>query len=202
MSFWRTIGTFKSSRIRLPMIFPSPITGKSPQISKKAFIAENATIIGDVIIEAGANIWYGAVLRGDECTIRVGKNTSIQENVTLHSQPGTECIVRDNIVVGHHAMIHGPCDIGSGSLIGINAVVLQGTTVGKGAIVAASATARKEIPSLTLVMGTPAKPKRELGEDHLENAIQAATDYVERGQKFIEAGRSQKGSEHYFKENL
>jgi len=100
------------------MIIPSPVNGIKPKISPKAFIAPNATIIGDVTIEAGANIWYGAVLRGDTCSIKIGKNTSIQDNCVLHSQAGTECVIEDHVIVGHSAMIHGPCVVERCSLIG------------------------------------------------------------------------------------
>jgi len=184
------------------MIGPSPITGKSPRISKDAFIAANVVIIGDVTIEAGANIWYGAVLRGDECKIHVGKNTSIQENVTLHSTPGTDCIVEDHIITGHHAMIHGPCVVGSGAMVGINAVVLQETTVGKGAIVAAGAVARKEVPAMYLAVGTPAVAKKALPPEHFAEAIKAAEDYVVRGRAFIDAGLNHPEAQKFFVDSL
>ena len=182
------------------MIFSSPVTGKSPRISKKAFIAANATIIGDVTIEEGANIWYGAVLRGDVCWIHIGKNTSIQENVTLHSTPGTKCIVKDHVTVGHNAMIHGPCVVESGAMVGINAVVLQGTHVGKGAIIAAGATARKEIMAMTLSVGTPAAAKKKLPDVHYDNAIEAAKWYVGNAKKFVEAGKNHPNLDKYLVE--
>ena len=168
------------------MILPSPITGKTPQIDKSAFIAENVTIIGDVIIHANVNIWYGAVLRGDEGTLIVGKNTSLQEHVALHTEHGVTCEIGKNCIVGHHAMVHGPCKVEDNCMIGINAVVLQGTHVGEGCIVASGAVARKEIPKLSLMAGVPAVLKKTLGPDRLEKAAAAAIDYVKRGQKFKE----------------
>ncbi len=184
------------------MIIPSPVTGVKPKISPKAFIAPTATIIGDVNIEAGANIWYGAVLRGDNCSIKIGKNTSIQDNCVLHSQAGTECIVKDHVIMGHSAMIHGPCVVECCSLIGISSTILQGTTVGTGAIVAGGATARNEIPPLTLVVGTPAKPKKNLPESIIAKNEQAAIDYVNNAKKFIEGGQNHPGLEPYLDDSL
>ena len=184
------------------MIIPSPVTGIKPKISPKAFIAPNATIIGDVTIEAGANIWYGAVLRGDTCSIKIGKNTSIQDNCVLHSQAGTECIIEDHVIVGHSAMVHGPCIIGRCSLIGISSSVLQGSKVGAGAIVAGGATARNEIPALTLVVGTPAKPKKNLPESIIAENEQAAINYVNNANKFLEGGQNHPGLEPYLDDSL
>ncbi len=184
------------------MIISSPVTGLKPKISPKAFIAPNATIIGNVTIEAGANIWYGAVLRGDNCSIKIGKNTSIQDNCVVHSQAGTNCIIEDHVIVGHCAMIHGPCIVERCSLIGISSTILQGSKVGEGAIVAGGATARNEIPTLTLVVGTPAKPKKNLPESIIAKNKQAAIDYVNNAKKFIEGGQNHPGLEPYLDDSL
>ncbi len=184
------------------MIIPSPVTGIKPKISPKAFIAPNATIIGDVTIEAGVNIWYGAVIRGDTCSIRIGKNTSIQDNCVLHSECGTECIIKDHVTVGHSAMIHGPCIVGRCSLIGISSIILQGSKVGEGALVAGGATARNEIPALTLVVGTPAKPKKTFPESKIAENIQGAIHYVDNARKFIEGGQNHPGLEPYLDDSL
>ena len=184
------------------MIIPSPVTGVKPKISPKAFIAPNATIIGDVIVEAGANIWFGAVLRGDNCSIKIGKNTSIQDNCVLHSQEGTECIIEDHVIVGHNAMVHGPCIVERCTLIGISSIVLQGSKIGSGAIVAGGATARYEIPGLTLVVGTPAKPKKNLPESIIAENEQAAIDYVNTAKKFIEGGQNHPDLEPFLDDSL
>ncbi|MHA1584121.1 MAG: gamma carbonic anhydrase family protein [Promethearchaeota archaeon] len=173
------------------------MSGKKPRISKDAFVASTAVIIGDVTIEAGANIWYGAVLRGDIGPIHVGKNTSIQENVTLHVEENLGCTIGDNVIVGHQAMVHGPCNVGDCAMIGINAVVLQHTTIGKGTMVASSATARKEIPPMKLVVGTPAKVKKDLPEERIEQAIEAAKHYAQFAQKFKDAGLNHPNIEPY-----
>ena len=90
---------------------PSPRTGKKPNIHESAFIAPTATIIGDVTIGEGTNVWFGAIIRGDWGTIKIGKNTSIQENVTIHIKMGTTAIIGNDCIIGHHAMIHGPAEI-------------------------------------------------------------------------------------------
>jgi carbonic anhydrase/acetyltransferase-like protein (isoleucine patch superfamily) len=178
-------------------IFISPINGKKPRISPNAFIAENATIIGDVIIESGANIWYNAVLRGDYCTIKVGKNTSIQDNVTLHSTNGTTCEIHDHVVVGHNAIVHGPCVVDSLALIGMNSSILENTTVGRGAVIAGGATARKEIPPMALMVGTPATVKKIRTEEETAETMQNALTYVSNGKKYRDSGRNHPGLESY-----
>ncbi len=180
------------------MILKSPVTGKIPKISKTAFIAPTAVILGDVTIEAGANIWYGAVLRGDLCGIHIGKNTSIQDNAVLHSELNTECWVGDNIIVGHKATVHGPCRVGSNSMIGIDSVVLQGTEIGEGVLLGAGAVARNQIPKLSLMVGVPAKKKRDLDETFMETAKEDALHYVEIAQQYISQGMNHPGVEKYW----
>ncbi len=184
------------------MIIESPVNGIKPKISPKAFIAPNATIIGDVSIAAGANIWYGAVLRGDTCSIKIGRNTSIQDNCVLHSEAGTECIIEDHVIVGHSAVVHGPCIVGRCTLIGISSIVLQGSKVGAGAIVAGGATARNEIAGLTLVVGTPAKPKKNLPESIIAKHEQAAIAYVKNAKKFLEGGQNHPDLEPFLDDSL
>ncbi|MHA1522044.1 MAG: gamma carbonic anhydrase family protein [Promethearchaeota archaeon] len=180
------------------MIIKSPVTGKIPKISKSAFIAPTALILGDVTIEAGANIWYGAVLRGDLCSIHVGKNTSIQDNAVLHSDYNTECWVGDNIIVGHKATVHGPCHVGNNSMVGIDSVVLQGTEMGEGVLLGAGAVARNQVPKLSLMVGVPAKKKRDLDENFLETAKEDALHYVEIAQQYIAQGFNHPGVEKYW----
>ena len=166
-------------------------------ISKDAFIAPNATIIGDVTIHAGVNIWYNVVLRGDEGTLIIGENTSLQEHVAVHTEKLVTCKIGKNCIVGHHAMIHGPCDVGDNCMIGINAVVLQGTTVGEGTMIASGAVARKEIPRLKLLAGVPAIIKKDLPESRIESASAAAIDYVKRGDIFRKEGYNHPDLEKY-----
>lgn len=171
----------------MPIIIPSPRNGKVPEIHENAFIAPTATIIGDVIIKEGANIWFGAVLRGDWGAIRIGKNTSVQENVTIHNAVGSSAIIGDNCIIGHHAMIHGPTEIGNGCLIGIGANVLQNTKLGEGVLIGAGAVAvNMEIPERTLVVGVPAKIKKQLPSKGTLIGARTTGEYAENGRKFKE----------------
>ncbi len=166
---------------------PSPRTEKKPQIHESVFIAPTAVIIGDVSIDQGANIWFGAVLRGDWGTIKIGKNTSIQENVTIHNEIGSTVEIGDDCIIGHHAMIHGPCTIENGCVIGIGSNVLHRTKVGEGAQIGAGAVlVNKEIPQRTLAVGVPAKVKKELPQTGKLVGTRTSGDYVKNGETFKE----------------
>ncbi|MFX1236442.1 MAG: gamma carbonic anhydrase family protein [Promethearchaeota archaeon] len=168
-----------------PLIIPSPITGKTPQIHESVFIAPTATIIGDVTIEEGSNIWFGAVVRADWCTIQIGKNTSIQENVTIHSERNTIVSIGSNCIVGHHAMVHGPCVVEEGCLVGIGANLLHNCTLGKGSLLAAGAVlVNKTIPPRSLVMGIPAQIKKSFPNEKPLKGTETSGEYVENGQYF------------------
>jgi carbonic anhydrase/acetyltransferase-like protein (isoleucine patch superfamily) len=169
----------------MPLIIP--FNEKIPRIDETAFIAPTATIIGDVKIGAGSNIWFGAVLRGDFGSIEIGKNTSIQEHVTVHMERGKGVKIGDNCIVGHHAMIHGPCEIGDGCLIGIGANILhrsklgEGVTIGSGAVVLGS-----EIPPRTLAVGIPAVVKKQLPSEGKVSGAKTSDMYANNGKKFRE----------------
>ena len=167
------------------IIIPSPHTGKEPKIHESAFIAPNAVIIGDVTIEEGANIWFGAVLRGDWGTIIVGKNTSVQENVTIHNQVGSTVAIGKNCIIGHHAMIHGPVEIADGCLVGIGSNVLHNSKMGEGSMVAAGAVLlNKELPPRVLAVGIPAEIKKQLQKTGKPIGEKTAPSYVKNGQLF------------------
>ena len=164
---------------------PSPRTGKVPQIHESAFIAPTAVIIGDVTIGEGSNIWFGAVLRGDWGSIIVGRNTSIQENVTIHNQVGSTVDIGDDCIIGHHAMIHGPCTIGNGCLVGIGANVLHGSKMGEGAIIGAGGVLiGKEIPPRTLAVGVPATIKKQLPQKGKMEGAKTSGEYAKNGNLF------------------
>ena len=170
-----------------PLIIPSPRTGKTPHIHESAYIAPTAVIIGDVTIGEGTNIWFGAVLRGDWGTIIIGKNTSIQENVTIHNEVNSVVEIGDNCIIGHHAMIHGPCTIAEGCLVGIGANVLHHTKLNEGSMVGAGAVlVNKEIPSRTLAVGVPAEVKKELSKAGKPIGSKTSGTYVENGRMFKE----------------
>ncbi len=170
----------------MPIIIPSPRTGKEPQIHESAFIAPNATIIGDVIIEESVNIWFGVVLRGDWGFIHVGKNTSIQEHVTIHIEMGKSAIIGSDCIIGHHAMIHGPCIIEDGALVGIGANVLHNSKLGKGSLLGAGAVlVNKEIPPMSLAVGVPASIKKENAFTKAQGKL-TSREYAYNGKMFKE----------------
>ncbi|MFX1587238.1 MAG: gamma carbonic anhydrase family protein [Promethearchaeota archaeon] len=171
----------------MPIIMPSPRTGKKPQIHESVFIAPSAVIIGDVSIDEGTNIWFGAVLRGDWGTIKIGKNTSIQENVTIHNEMGSTVEIGDNCIIGHHAMVHGPSTIENGCVIGIGSNVLHRTKVGEGAQIGAGAVlVNKEIPPRTLAVGVPAKLKKKLSQTGKLVGEKTSGEYAKNGRAFKE----------------
>ncbi len=154
--------------------------GKNPKIHESAFIAENATLIGDVVVEEGANIWFGAVLRGDINHIRIGKNTNIQDNCVLHVTEELSVEVDDEVTVGHGAILHG-CKIGKRCLIGMGATVLDGADVGEESIVAANALVleRKKIDRRSLLGGVPAKKLRGVTDEESKLLRKSAAHYRE-----------------------
>lgn len=167
----------------MPIIMPSPRTEIEPQIHEASFIAPTAVIIGDVIIEEGANIWFGAVLRGDWGTIKVGKNTSIQENVVIHVTVKDSVNIGSDCIIGHSATIHGPCSIGDGCLIGIGANILHNSKLGEGSLLAAGAVlVNKEIPPNSMVVGIPAEVKKKLPRRGKLGTV----EYAKNGQYFKE----------------
>ena len=164
---------------------PSPRTGKVPQIHESVYIAPTAVIIGDVTIGEGSNIWFGAVLRGDWGAIIVGRNTSIQENVSIHNMVGSTVDIGDDCIIGHHAMIHGPCTIEKGCLVGIGASVLHRSKMGEGAVIGAGGVLiGKEIPSRTLAVGVPATIKKQLPQKGKLEGLKTSRVYAKNGNNF------------------
>ncbi len=149
------------------------------------FIADNATVIGSVVLEHNASIWFNAVLRGDNDLITIGENSNIQDGSVLHTDGGIQLTVGKNVTVGHKVMLHG-CTIGDGSLIGINAVVLNGAKIGKGCLIGANSLIPegKEIPDGSLVMGSPGKVVRELDENQQKGLEMSALHYVENFKRY------------------
>jgi carbonic anhydrase/acetyltransferase-like protein (isoleucine patch superfamily) len=171
------------------MIIKSPVTGKVPHIHQTVFIAENATIIGDVEIRAGASIWYGATLRGDRGSIIIGENSSVQDNCVIHTEEETVCDIGKNCTIGHLGMVHGPCTVGQSSTIGNGSVILEGSRVGSGCILAAGSVLRGEMEDLTLYAGSPAIFKKKYSD--LKKGAWLYKQYVENGKKFKNFGCGQ-----------
>ena len=137
--------------------------GKRPLIGKNVYIAPTAAVIGDVTLADGVSVWFGAVLRGDEAPIRVGKNSNIQDNVTVHTDIDKPAIIGNAVTVGHNAVVHG-CTIEDGCLIGIAAIVLNDAYVATGTVIAAGALVREgqQAGPHALLAGVPAMVKRQL----------------------------------------
>ena len=133
-----------------------------PTIAASAYIAPTATIIGRVVLQDHASVWFGAILRATDEPITIGANSNVQDSAVLHTDPGFPLSVGVNVTVGHQAMLHG-CTIGDGSLIGIQAVVMNGAVIGKRCLVGAGAvvTERKVFADGSLILGAPAKVVRE-----------------------------------------
>jgi carbonic anhydrase/acetyltransferase-like protein (isoleucine patch superfamily) len=154
----------------------------SPTIAMSAYIAPSASIIGNAAIADHSSVWFGATLRGDNEMISIGVKSNVQDGAVLHTDPGFPLLVGTNVSIGHQAMMHG-CTVGDGSLIGIQAVVLNAAVIGKGCLVGAGAiiTERKIFPDGTLILGAPAKVVRELTAEEQDDLIKIAANYAARG---------------------
>lgn len=161
------------------------LDGIAPEVAADAFVAAEATLIGKVVIGAGASVWFGAVLRGDNEEIRLGGGSNIQENCVLHTDMGFPLTIGADCTIGHKAMLHG-CTIGDGSLIGMGATVLNGARIGRGCLIGAGAliTEGKEIPDGSLVMGAPGRVVRELDEAARDRLLWSARHYRENAARF------------------
>lgn len=155
------------------------------EMADDAWIAETATVIGKVRLEAGASVWFNAVLRGDNELILIGENSNVQDGAVMHTDPGAPLTLGKGVTVGHNAMLHG-CTVGDYSLIGINAVVLNGAKIGRNCIIGANALVPegKEIPDGSLVMGSPGKVVRQLTEQQQQAVAAGAAHYVHNAERY------------------
>lgn len=168
--------------------------GKLPAIDDSCFIADTAAVIGDVEIGPESSVWFGAVVRGDETSIRVGSHTNVQDNAVCHvTGPSYPLNIGNHVTVGHNAIVHG-CTIEDYSVIGMGAVVLDGATVSEWSIVAAGAVVIEgfTIPSRSLVAGVPAKIKRELTSVDLGRIESFAQNYLELARLYLEEREANK----------
>lgn len=149
------------------------------------WIADSASVIGSVVLENNASVWFNAVVRGDCDTITIGENSNIQDGAVLHADVGVPLTIGRNVTVGHKVMLHG-CSIGDNSLIGINAVVLNGAKIGRYCIIGAGALIPegKEIPDFSLVVGSPGRVVREVSGAQKTMLELGAAHYVENFKRF------------------
>jgi carbonic anhydrase/acetyltransferase-like protein (isoleucine patch superfamily) len=154
----------------------------APVLAASAYVAPSAAVIGKVILAEHATVWFGATLRGDNETISIGAGSNVQDSAVLHTDPGFPLTVGADVSIGHQAMMHG-CTIGEGTLIGIQAIVLNGAVIGKGCLVGAGAliTEGKVFADGGLIYGSPAKVVRQLTAEEREELLKVAANYAERG---------------------
>lgn len=160
------------------------------QIAPSAFIAPNATVLGDVTIGDEASVWYGAVLRGDTAPIRIGPRTNIQDNCVLHADPGQPCTIGAGVTVGHGAIVHA-ATVEDNVLIGMRAVVLNRAHIGRDSVIGAAALVTEDtiIPPGSLVLGIPARVVRALLPEEIERVRRAAQHYVAYSRQYLAGER-------------
>ncbi|WEK59749.1 MAG: gamma carbonic anhydrase family protein [Candidatus Microbacterium colombiense] len=159
------------------------LSDRRPEIAVDAFVAEGARIIGGVTLAAGSSVWYNAVLRADSATITIGRDSNVQDNVSVHVDDGHPVKVGAQVSIGHNAVVHG-CTIGDGSLIGMGAVVLSGAVIGSGCLIAGGAVVLggSVIPDGSLVAGVPAKVRRALDDEERAGLVANAEIYLAHSQ--------------------
>jgi carbonic anhydrase/acetyltransferase-like protein (isoleucine patch superfamily) len=157
-----------------------------PEIHESVFIAESADVMGKVVLKKNASVWFNAVIRGDCDLIEVGERSNIQDGAVLHCDPGQPLVIGEDVTVGHNAMIHG-LEVGDRTLVGINAVILDGAKVGRDCIIGANALVKAGaiIPDGSLVVGSPGKVVRENNEQARQMLLASAAHYVSKGQKMV-----------------
>jgi carbonic anhydrase/acetyltransferase-like protein (isoleucine patch superfamily) len=160
--------------------------GVAPDVAEDAFVAETAVVLGNVRLGAGASVWFNAVLRGDKDRIVIGMRTNVQDNATLHLDPGFPTIVGDGVTIGHGAIVHG-CTVEENCLIGMGSTILSGARIGRDSIVGAQALVPegKRYPPRSLILGVPARVVRELTDADVEGIRRSAQGYYEHSRTFL-----------------
>jgi len=166
------------------------LDGVAPQLAAGAWVADSAQVIGHVVLGENASIWFGAVLRGDNEALTIGRDTNVQDGSVLHSDMGSPLTLGEGVTIGHQVMLHG-CTVGDNTLIGIQAVILNNARIGRNSIVGAGAvvTEGKEFPDNSLIIGAPAKVVRTLDEAAVAKLRQSAQHYVENGRRYAKGLR-------------
>jgi carbonic anhydrase/acetyltransferase-like protein (isoleucine patch superfamily) len=166
------------------------LDGQAPSLPTdgRFWIADSASVVGRVRLKSDASVWFNAVLRGDNEWIELGERSQVQDNATLHTDPGFALTIGDDCVIGHNVVLHG-CEVGSNSLIGMGALLLNGAKIGRNCLVGAGAlvTEGKEFPANSLIMGAPARVVRSLDEKDVQAIAAAADVYVRRWTHYVRA---------------
>jgi carbonic anhydrase/acetyltransferase-like protein (isoleucine patch superfamily) len=156
-----------------------------PRLQAGAWVADSATVVGDVDLGEDASVWFGTILRGDSALITIGRRTNVQDGSVIHADEGVPATLGDDVSIGHLVMLHG-CTIGDGSLIGIGAVVLNHARIGKGCLVGARSlvTEGKSFPDGSLIMGSPAVAVRTMSAEQIAGLGRIAEHYVANARRF------------------
>jgi carbonic anhydrase/acetyltransferase-like protein (isoleucine patch superfamily) len=152
--------------------------GTTPKISKDCFVAENVTLVGDIVIGEATSIWFGVTIRAEKCSVRIGNHVNVQDNCVIHTDAKRLCSIADGVSVGHGAIIHG-ATVGENTLVGMGSILLNGCKIGKNCIIGAGSlvTEETEIANDSMVLGSPAKVKRTLSQEEIKRIARNADIY-------------------------
>ena len=166
------------------------LDGQAPQLGENAWVADSAQVIGKVVLGDNASVWFGAVLRGDNETLTIGRNSNVQDMSVLHSDHGSPLTIGENVTIGQQVMLHG-CTVGDNTLIGIQSVILNNAKIGRNSIVGAGSivTEGKEFPDNSLIIGAPAKVVRTLDDAAAAKLLLSAESYVANSRRFAKGLR-------------
>ena len=161
------------------------LDGSAPRMAESAWVADNAQVMGNVVLGEDSSVWFGTTVRGDTETITIGRGSNIQDGSVLHADVGFPMMVGENVTVGHQVMLHG-CTIGDESLIGIGATVLNGAKIGKHCLVGAGSlvTEGKTFPDGSMIMGSPARVVKTLTPEQIEGLRRSAGHYIENAARY------------------
>ncbi len=160
----------------------------APQIADSAFVAPGAAVSGAVSLGEDASVWYGASLRADYVPVTIGARSNVQDNATLHGDPGFPCVVGEDVTIGHNAVVHG-CVVEDGCVIGMGSVIMNGAVIGAGSLVAGGAVVMPgtKVPPGSLVAGLPGKVRRPTTDEERAGFLRSATVYAENARRHREA---------------
>jgi carbonic anhydrase/acetyltransferase-like protein (isoleucine patch superfamily) len=161
------------------------LDGSAPRMAASAWVADNAQVMGDVVMGEDSSVWFGTTVRGDTETITIGRGSNVQDGSVLHADVGMPLTIGDFVTVGHQVMLHG-CTVGDGSLIGIGAIVLNGAKIGKNCLVGAGSlvTEGKEFPDGSMIIGSPARVVKSLTPEQMDGLRQSAQHYIENARRY------------------